>query len=79
MFKFLIIFILLLAIVPAFRRFLFWLVVGRQLMNEQKKRQAQTSSNPRPEGEIRVEYMPKDKENPKFKGGQYVDYEEVKD
>lgn len=76
MFKFLIIFILLLAIVPAFRRFLFWLVVGRQIVKEQKKRQAPPT---RREGEVRVDYVPKDQEAPKFKGGQYVDYEEVKD
>jgi len=77
MFKFLIIFILLLAIVPAFRRFLFWLVVGRQMVNEQKKRQSTTQT--RREGDIRVDYVPQDKDNPKFKGGQYVDYEEVKE
>jgi len=76
MFKFLIIFILLLAIVPAFRRFLFWLIVGRQIVKEQKKRQSPPT---RREGDIRVDYVPKDSEAPKFKGGQYVDYEEVKD
>lgn len=78
MFKFLIIFILLLAAVPAFRRFLFWLVVGRQMVKEQKKRQSNTTKTSR-DGEIRVDYVPQDKNNPKFKGGQYVDYEEVKD
>ena len=76
MFKFLIIFILLLAIVPAFRRFLFWLVVGRQIVKEQKKRQSPPT---RREGDIRVDYVPKESESPKFKGGHYVDYEEVKD
>ncbi|WP_026461850.1 hypothetical protein [Adhaeribacter aquaticus] len=33
---------------------------------------------PQPEGEIKVEYIPKDPKPKDFRGGEYVDYEEVK-
>ena len=63
---------LLIAFVPPFRRFMFWLLVGRQLVKEQKKTQKKQSKA----GEVRVESRP---DNPsRFKGGDYVDYEEVK-
>ena len=34
----------------------------------------------KPSGNVRVDYIPEDKLNPKkdFEGGQYVDYEEIK-
>lgn len=79
MLKFLLIFVLLLAFVPALRRFLFWLIVGRQLVKEQKKYQKPTQSSSKKEGDIRVEFIPKEDQKPKFRGGQYVDYEEVKE
>jgi hypothetical protein len=79
MLKFLLIFLLLLAFVPSLRRFLFWLVVGRQLVKEQKKHQKSTQTPPKREGDIRVDFIPKEDQKPKFRGGQYVDYEEVKD
>lgn len=79
MLKFLLIFILLLAFVPALRRFLFWLVVGRQLVKEQKKHQKSTQTPPKREGDVRVDFIPKEDQKPKFRGGQYVDYEEVKE
>ena len=51
---------------------MFWLLVGRQLVKEQKKTQKKQSKA----GEVRVESRP---DNPsRFKGGEYVDYEEVK-
>lgn len=76
MFKFLLIFVLLIIFVAPLRRFLFWLLVGRQLVNEQKKQAKQTKK--RKEGEITVEYVPPGDKS-RFEGGQYVDYEEVKD
>jgi hypothetical protein len=61
---------LLTAFVPAFRRFLFYLLVGRHFVKEQKQATRKTK-----EGEIKVEVKPNDS---KFKGGEYVDYEDVK-
>ena len=63
----------LIVFVPPFRRFMFWLLVGRQLVKEQKKANQATQ---RREGEIRVEAKTKPKSS--FEGGDYVDYEEVK-
>ena len=63
----------LIVFVPPFRRFMFWLLVGRQLVKEQKKANQATQ---RREGEIRVEAKTKPKSS--FEGGYYVDYEEVK-
>ena len=63
----------LIVFVPPFRRFMFWLLVGRQLVKEQKKANQATQ---RREGEIRVEVKTKPKSS--FEGGDYVDYEEVK-
>lgn len=76
MFKFLIIFFLLIAFVPTVRRFLFWLVVGRSMVNQQKDFQKKQTKK---EGEINVDFVPSDKKGPDLKGGQYVDFEEVKD
>lgn len=78
MFKFLLIFVLLLIFVAPLRRFLFWLIVGRQIVNEQKKYHKQQEQPTRKEGDVKVDYIPKSNDN-RFKGGQYVDYEEVKD
>jgi hypothetical protein len=55
---------------------MFWLLVGRQLVKEQKKANQQTK---RREGEVRVEPNPSNTNQARFKGGDYVDYEEVKD
>jgi hypothetical protein len=76
LFNIVLIIIALIAFVPSFRRFLFWLLVGRQLVKEQKKANAK---NNRREGEIKVEVKPTDTGNSRFKGGEYIDYEEVKD
>ena len=44
------------------------------------KRNFQSRSRKSPDGNINIDYVPKDKKSPKkdFKGGDYVDYEEVK-
>lgn len=70
--KYLFIITLIILFVPPVRRFVFYLLVGRQLVKQQKQ---QTGTHRR-EGDIRVENRPK--ENQRFKGGEYVDYEEVK-
>lgn len=71
--KYLFIITLIILFVPPVRRFVFYLLVGRQLVKQQKQ---QTGRHKR-EGEIRVENRPP-KDNPRFTGGEYVDYEEVK-
>lgn len=76
LFNILLIFVFLIAFVPSFRRFMFWLLVGRQLVKEQKKA---NQKNRRSEGEIRVETKNANENQSRFRGGDYVDYEEVKD
>lgn len=74
MFKYILIFFLLIAFVPSFRRFIFWLLVGRKLTKQQ---QQYTNQTQRQEGDIKVETNPdKNKNTPKT--GQYIDYEELK-
>lgn len=75
-FNILLIFIFFVAFVPPFRRFLFWMLVGRQLVKEQKKANRTTQ---RRDGEVRVEQKPSNPDQSRFRGGEYVDYEEVKD
>ena len=75
MLKYLFIAFLIIVFVPSVRRFVFWILVGRQLAKEQDKQNAQF--RPRRDGETRVEPK-KQKKDPGFKGGEYVDYEEVK-
>lgn len=79
LFKIFFILVLLIAFVPPVRRFLFWLVVGRELVKEQKKQHKQTQQNYKKEGQINVDYVPKDTKGHDFKGGEYIDYEEVKE
>ena len=55
---------------------MFWLLVGRQLVKEQKKANQQTK---RREGEIRIDPTPPNSNQSRFRGGDYVDYEDVKD
>ncbi len=75
-FNIFLILVVLIAFVPPFRRFLFHLLVGRQLMKEQRKYQ-NGNRQPQREGSIRVDVDP-NKPDSRFKGGEYVDYEEVK-
>lgn len=75
LFKYLFIITLIILFVPPVRRFVFYLLVGRQLIKQQEK-QGNKRTTPR-EGEIRVDKRP-EKSNSRYKGGDYVDYEEVK-
>ncbi len=68
--------VLMITFVPPFRRFLFHLLVGRQLMKQQRKYQ-NGGRTPQSDGSIRVDVDP-NKPDTRFKGGEYVDYEEVK-
>ncbi len=67
---------LLIVFVPPFRRFLFHLLVGRQLMKQQRKHQ-NGQRPPQREGSIRVDRDSK-KDDSRFRGGEYIDYEEIK-
>lgn len=73
--KYLFIITLIILFVPPVRRFVFYLLVGRQLVKD--KKQQESMFNRRREGDIRVENRPP-KADTRFKGGEYVDYEEVK-
>lgn len=76
-FNILLIFMLLIAFVPFFRRFIFHLLVGRQLIKEQEKQYRAQQQRERKPG-VRVENVPPNMNQSGFKGGDYVDYEEVK-
>ncbi len=65
---------LLTAFVPAFRRFLFYVLVGRHFVKEQR----QATKSKTKEGEIRVETKQNNANDSQFRGGEYVDYEEIK-
>ncbi|GAB4026854.1 DUF4834 domain-containing protein [Spirosoma gilvum] len=73
--KYLFIITLIILFVPPVRRFVFYLLVGRQLVKEQKRQGDVRGA--RREGDIRVDNRPTENDS-RFKGGDYVDYEEVK-
>jgi hypothetical protein len=75
LFKYLFIITLIILFVPPVRRFVFYLLVGRQLVKQQK--QQNNTYGKRRDGEVRVESRPVNGDT-RFKGGEYVDYEEVK-
>ncbi|WP_304234009.1 DUF4834 domain-containing protein [Jiulongibacter sediminis] len=79
MFKIIFIVFLVIAFVPPVRKFLFWLVVGRSMVNEQKKYNQQSQKQNRKDGDINVDYVPKNAKGHDYRGGEYVDYEEVED
>ena len=77
LFNILLIFMLLIAFVPFFRRFIFHLLVGRKLVKEQERQYRAQQQRAKQTG-VRVENTPPDINQSRFKGGEYVDYEEVK-
>jgi len=74
--KYILIITLIIMFVPPIRRFVFQLLVGRQLVKEQK-RQAEAYRKHR-EGEVRVETHPTKSTGSPQRGGEYIDYEELK-
>lgn len=74
--KYILIITLIIMFVPPVRRFVFQLLVGRQLVKEQKRRAE--AHRTRREGEIRVESRPAKNTYSPNRSGEYVDYEEVK-
>jgi UPF0716 family protein affecting phage T7 exclusion len=81
MFKYIFIVFIILILIPQVRRWLFWLIVGKQLMKEQKRRQNQhkSTSTSKNKDDINIDYVPGDAKKGGFKGGEYIDYEEVND
>jgi len=78
-FNILLIFMLLIAFVPFFRRFVFHLLVGRKLVKEQEKQYRAQQQRTKQPG-VRVENVPPNSNinQSGYTGGEYVDYEEVK-
>ena len=74
--KYILIITLIIMFVPPIRRFVFQLLVGRQLVKEQK-RQAEAYRK-RQEGEVRVQNPSTRSTDSPYRGGEYVDYEELK-
>ena len=79
-FNIILIFLLLIAFVPFFRNFIFHLLVGRKLVKEQERifRAHQKQQEQKTKNGVRVDNVPPDANSSKFRGGEYVDYEEVK-
>ena len=75
LFNIILIFFFLIIFVPIFRRFLFHLLVGRQILKEQKRAYA---SQQKQNGNINVDITP-NRNSSNLKGGEYIDYEEIKD
>lgn len=62
---------------PPVRRFLFWLIVGKQMVKEQKRANDTEEKKGKREGEVNVDYVPKNKKDKNNDNGKYIDYEEV--
>ncbi len=77
-FNILLIFLLLIAFVPVFRRFIFHLLVGRQLVKEQKRANRSNQKYSR-NGTINIDPNPQKQPPSSSKGGEYIDYEEIKE
>ena len=75
LFNIILIFFFLIIFVPIFRRFLFHLLVGRQILKEQKRANA---SQQKQNGNINVDITP-NRNSSNLTGGEYIDYEEIKD
>ncbi|SKB44973.1 DUF4834 domain-containing protein [Dyadobacter psychrophilus] len=79
LFNIILIFLLLIAFVPFFRRFVFHLLVGRQLIKEQERQYKAQQQRQRANAGVKVDNVPPDpNQSSRFRGGEYVDYEEVK-
>ncbi len=81
--KYLFLAFLVIVFVPQVRRFIFYLLVGRQLVKEQKRQHdTQHSRQAWPgktkPGDTNVDFVPPGTTTPRTKGGDYVDYEEIK-
>ena len=77
MFKILFVAFLIIAFVPPVRRFLFWLIVGKQMVKEQKRANDVDHKKGRKNGNVNVDYVPKEEKGKDYDGGKYIDYEEV--
>lgn len=91
MIKFIIITILIIffirLVAPVLFRFLLGMFIKKSMRNgtfftnmhqPSQRPEATNYSNGRPKGDIKIDYMPNQTDRKDFKGGEYVDYEEVK-
>ena len=78
MFKYILIFTLLIIFVPVFRNFLFNLLVGKQIAKEQKRYNDIMEKQRGKEGDIKLKPTQSTGKKGGYEGGQYVDYEEIK-
>ena len=76
LFKIIFFLVFVIAFVPPVRRFVFYLLVGRQLVNAQRR--ATQPTKPVREGETIVQSKPTNRGGASGHTGEYVDYEEVK-
>ncbi|WP_266203258.1 DUF4834 family protein [Pontibacter kalidii] len=76
-------------VAPTLFRWLLGMFIRKKMRNgaffysnmHQQQRQAQQQSqngNGRAKGDVKIDYIPEQPERKSFKGGEYVDYEEVK-
>ena len=78
-FKILIIIFAISYFFPKILRFGLKLFINTQVNKAQSEYQNQAKANRQKEGEIKVDYTQSTKKGENLKGGEYVDYEEVKD
>lgn len=77
--KFLLILLIIFFVFPPLLRYFFRLFIRDQFNKAQQQFYGQQKP-PRPDGKIDVDFVPQKKSKTEnFKGGDYIDYEEVKD
>jgi UPF0716 family protein affecting phage T7 exclusion len=77
-FKIILLFILAVMFVPPFRKFLFWLLVGRKIAEHQKRAEAFFKQQQGKEGDINIRYNPKEDSKGRKDDGEYIDFQEIK-
>ena len=78
MLKFLVFIIVMYYVVPFVSKYFLRRFINNQVNKVQDEFKKNTASQPKTEGEVKVEYAPKKDSKEHLKGGEYVDYEEVK-
>ena len=73
-------------VAPVLFRFLLGMFIKKSMRNgtfftnmyQQQRPQPNGQSTSRPKGDVKIDYMPNQPDRKDFRGGEYVDYEEVK-
>ena len=76
--KFIIILGILIYVVPYISKYLIRAFITKQVNKVQSEFKKNNTASPKKEGEVKVDYAPKNENKEHLKGGEYVDYEEVK-